>query len=224
VDVEVVKEKERALAIEMRSEGLSIEKISRVLGVSKGSVSVWVRGVELTHDQKKSLLHRNSHKMSEETKQKMSQSHQTRYLKMVEDNPVTHKICPECGLDLPIQSFYLHKGLKSGLKRPEGCCKKCHSKKEKLRMRKMREMAFENLGGAICQECGCDEFDILEINHINGDGYIERTTRGNNRILYDVAYKRCDLTKYNVLCKVCNIKHYVSEVLGIKGHKISWNV
>jgi hypothetical protein len=29
-------------------------------------------------------------------------------------------------------------------------------------------------------------------------------------------------TKYNIMCKPCNALYYVREILGIKGHTITW--
>ena len=50
------KTKERLRAIELRLEGCSIKEISRQLGVSSGSVSIWCSDVELSAKQKKVLL------------------------------------------------------------------------------------------------------------------------------------------------------------------------
>lgn len=47
---------EQRKAIDLRKGGRSIKEIARVLGVSKGSVSVWVRKTKITEKQQKSLL------------------------------------------------------------------------------------------------------------------------------------------------------------------------
>ncbi len=57
------RKKERVKSIELRKEGLSINEISRRLNVSKGSVSSWVRKVELTSDQKLYLKNLNKGKI-----------------------------------------------------------------------------------------------------------------------------------------------------------------
>jgi len=49
------KDKECQEARRLRHEGKSIRKIARLLGVSQGSVSPWVRDIELTDEQKISL-------------------------------------------------------------------------------------------------------------------------------------------------------------------------
>jgi transcriptional regulator with XRE-family HTH domain len=56
----IVKTKERVRARELRrSEGWSIKQIARELAVSRSSVSLWVRDIELTEAQRAALLERN---------------------------------------------------------------------------------------------------------------------------------------------------------------------
>ncbi len=50
-----LKEKEEARRLR-KEEGLSVKKIAKQIGVSKGTVSIWVRDIELTYDQKAKLL------------------------------------------------------------------------------------------------------------------------------------------------------------------------
>ncbi len=47
---------EKNKAIELRSKGMSVGKISKELGISKGSISLWVKNVILTKEQKKQLF------------------------------------------------------------------------------------------------------------------------------------------------------------------------
>jgi len=54
-----MKPKEKKMARQMRSEGLPLREIAERLGVSKSSVSVWVRDVELTPEQKQGLIAKN---------------------------------------------------------------------------------------------------------------------------------------------------------------------
>lgn len=49
------KDKERKEARELRKQGKSVRVIAKEVGVSKASVSVWVKDIELTEDQKLSL-------------------------------------------------------------------------------------------------------------------------------------------------------------------------
>lgn len=50
-----MKAKEKKIAIEMRKQGKSMNEIAKKLGVSKGSVSLWVRDIKLTKEQRKTL-------------------------------------------------------------------------------------------------------------------------------------------------------------------------
>lgn len=50
-----MKNKEKNLAIKLRENGLSLNEIKRKLNVSKSSVSLWVRDVALTYEQKQEL-------------------------------------------------------------------------------------------------------------------------------------------------------------------------
>lgn len=55
----MVKKREQERAIQLRKTGLSINKIAKRIGVSKSSVSTWVRNISLTDEQKR-LLKQNS--------------------------------------------------------------------------------------------------------------------------------------------------------------------
>src|SRR5208337_5057923 len=46
-------------ALELRKEGLSLNEIAQQLSVSKGTVSVWVRGVKVPEERRKELLRRS---------------------------------------------------------------------------------------------------------------------------------------------------------------------
>jgi transposase-like protein len=54
----LMKTQEKKKAIRLRKSGESIKVIAKHLGVSKSSVSVWVRDIELTHSQKSKLNER----------------------------------------------------------------------------------------------------------------------------------------------------------------------
>ena len=88
--------------------------------------------------------------------------------------------------------------------------------------KKIREKAMERLGGRKCANCGCDEFSVLEINHIKGGGRKELKIRQNRQLYRDIVNDKVDLSDYNVLCRVCNALHYVQEILGFEGHQVLW--
>ena len=88
--------------------------------------------------------------------------------------------------------------------------------------RRVREKAMERLSGKWCSNCGCDDFSVLEINHINGGGRKALKTTQNRQLYRDIINDKVDLSEYNVLCRICNALHYVQEILGIKGHQVLW--
>ena len=88
--------------------------------------------------------------------------------------------------------------------------------------KKVREKAMNRLGGRHCVNCGCVEFSILEINHVNGGGRMELKRRQNRQLYRDIVNDKVDLSEYNVLCRVCNALHYVQDILGIEGHQVLW--
>ena len=55
-----MKVEEKNKAIILRKEGKSVREITEILGVSKGSVSIWVRDIKLTEEQELNLLERNN--------------------------------------------------------------------------------------------------------------------------------------------------------------------
>jgi len=55
----VVKTDERRIARELRSQGWSVKEIERALGVSRSSISVWVRDVALGPDERARLVSRS---------------------------------------------------------------------------------------------------------------------------------------------------------------------
>ena len=66
-------------------------------------------------------------------------------------------------------------------------------------------------GGAKCRNCGCDDIDLLEFNHKDGNGCKEwRLTKGVpivDRIL-TLKRKTDDL---EVLCRVCNALDFLER-------------
>ena len=83
--------------------------------------------------------------------------------------------------------------------------------------KRTRDKAIICLGGK-CVGCGIDNFDVLQFDHINNDGYIERkytngirnvNDAGIGRQLYAKIIKYDEIAmKYQLLCANCNmLKH-----------------
>lgn len=86
---------------------------------------------------------------------------------------------------------------------------------------RLRTQVMTLLGGPICANCKCDNVKILEINHINGGG--RKDAKDLTKLFRDILAARRKKSEFNILCKPCNTLHYVTDILGIKGHKIIWS-
>lgn len=75
-----------------------------------------------------------------------------------------------------------------------------------------------------CSRCGCNELSILEVNHLNGTGGLKRGDRHRAGLSLWRGICNGVLNKgdFNVLCKVCNIIHYVKMAYGIDNYEIKW--
>ena len=65
---------------------------------------------------------------------------------------------------------------------------------------KVRERAMEQLGGKQCCNCGCDDFSILEINHINGGERKALKIASNRQLYLNIVKDRVNLKR--VYCSV----------------------
>lgn len=97
--------------------------------------------------------------------------------------------------------------LKAALKYYKGHRKECIERR-KLLKKKIRDKVIKLYGGK-CQNCGCSNPEVLELNHIKGGG----TKEFKAGISSDIRYRRVlrgmePKEKYNLLCKVCNQAHY----------------
>ena len=75
-----------------------------------------------------------------------------------------------------------------------------------------RLVVLGKLGGK-CIKCGNNDYRVLQIDHINSDGYKERKTTGHNNSYYVVkAILNGEKKKYQLLCANCNwIKRWEND-------------
>lgn len=88
-------------------------------------------------------------------------------------------------------------------------------RKRTLEFKKQAMIKIAN--GIICSGgCGCNDLRILEINHIGGRSYDERSSLNPNR--GDAFYKAIISGEYtkplSILCRVCNAAEYVKRKYG----------
>jgi len=122
------------------------------------------------------------------------------------------------------QKRYYYRNHKRNLERE----KRYYKEVKYARAQKIRRDALMVVGGGVleCSRCGCPEFQLLEINHMNGCD-MDRLKNGK-RLSGENFWKKVvsgerghqDL---NILCKVCNIIYLVRTSTGFDRYNIKWN-
>jgi len=110
------------------------------------------------------------------------------------------KRCPRCGVEKEIGEFYRNKARADGL---SAYCVACFSVTQGESSQTLRARALAHLGGK-CQRCGFADARALQIDHVAGDGAVERAKRQGQNALYR-AVMADDGTRYALLCANCNV-------------------
>jgi len=139
---------------------------------------------------------------------------------------IRNKLCSKCNILLTKENSYL-----SDRRKNRSICKQCRKQKTKdwlkkhplnkkqynIRNRKyyksLKRRIMELLGNK-CNNCRIGDFRVLQIDHINNNGYEERKKIGNNgggitQYLYIFKKLKSGSNDYQLLCANCNqIKKY----------------
>lgn len=138
----------------------------------------------------------------------------------------TAKRCPGCDTIKTLDQFYRDKCRSKGI---GGYCKECQGKKnaeyrkrvdypammarymrneyKRLKMNALKKVARSDK--PLCVNCQCSFMPLLQINHKDGGGRIERKKYKNHRDFYRaIVRERRSIEDLEVLCLVCNAKHY----------------
>jgi hypothetical protein len=83
---------------------------------------------------------------------------------------------------------------------------------EAARQMRIRMECFEAYGGAYCQCCNEDRWQLLTLDHINGSGTKERQSIGQGPRFYRWLSTNGYPPGYRVLCMNCNHSH------GLRGY------
>jgi len=86
--------------------------------------------------------------------------------------------------------------------------------------RKIRQQVIQKLGGK-CAKCGCDNYDALEINHLNGGGRKEAKKISNKAFYLAILNGTRQTDDLDIRCKVCNNVHYLKKIKKLSG---TWTV
>ncbi len=74
-----------------------------------------------------------------------------------------------------------------------------------------------------CANCGCDDIRLLEVNHKNGGGGKEMEKGRNSMAFYrDIIALRRPVDDLEILCRVCNAKHYLEMQYGKLPIAVVW--
>lgn len=95
--------------------------------------------------------------------------------------------------------------------------------KNKNSLRKKRASRYELINGIVfrilgdkCCICGESNKSVLVIDHINEDGNFERLSKGSFQIRRDIATGKSDVSKYQVLCRNCNAKKFITNPFSLQ--------
>lgn len=83
---------------------------------------------------------------------------------------------------------------------------------QRVYMAKKRRDAVERLGNKCCW-CGESDYLVLTIDHINGDGHVERKSISNKKMLDIIIYSPLEIvkTRYQILCWNCQYRKKIKN-------------
>ena len=139
--------------------------------------------------------------------------------------------CPHCGamVDIRDRKGWFQEWSKKNPEKAEARKQAMilwNNKHDKERAKKnrsiMRKVIFNIVSdnNPVCENCGCDDPNLLEINHKNGGGTKEIRQKGRS-FLQDI-YSGRKTDDLNLLCKVCNALHYLELKNGKLPFKVTW--
>lgn len=122
----------------------------------------------------------------------------------VSKHEFTDVICDKCG-SFKIRRHSKHP--KYGTRKRIDCltCNKNNHLSLKLN-------AFSTLG-SVCACCGENEHNKLTIDHVNEDGFVDRSTMSySTKAFYGkIVNKKLDLSRYQILCWNCNFSKHLGK-------------
>lgn len=95
------------------------------------------------------------------------------------------------------------------------------SRKSYLKRKKKLLIMISN-GNLKCVNCGCNDIRLLEINHKNGGGSVERKRTGCLNLYEQIRRGERGIKDLELLCRVCNAQHYLESKFGRLPFKIKW--
>lgn len=139
--------------------------------------------------------------------------------------------CPRCGrtIDARIrtdQSRIYNKKHPERIKNYQEYDKKNKKERGRLGRERVRKVVFNIISNnnPICFSCGCDDTRLLEVNHIKGGGNKELDCgKRHNVFMWDIYMGRRKPHDLNLLCRICNARHYLELKYGRLPFDIKYN-
>jgi hypothetical protein len=73
--------------------------------------------------------------------------------------------------------------------------------------------------GNHCQRCGCRDAELLQVDHVDGDGSVERKAKGGQQAIYRRIMKGDG--NYRCLCAGCNCRLRHKSKAGRKPREVT---
>ena len=130
--------------------------------------------------------------------------------------------CPRCG---HLVDARMRKGIPRGDLNKLKKWRKDHPHVARDHSRAIRRTALllVSSGRLVCNCCGCDRPELLEINHKNGGGNLEfQNGRYSTKFYCDIAALRRPVDDLDLLCKVCNALHALELKYGQLPFSVTW--
>lgn len=146
------------------------------------------------------------------------------------NSPIVKTVnCLDCGTEKSFTQVYVNRGRADNY-RCRACAIRAHwagkpKKTEEHKKTKRREYYLKNkdrldakcnewrnskrleiiekMGGQ-CKFCGEKDPIVLDIDHINDDGALERKDSKRKNVIYNLSKNGIDFSRYQLLCKNCN--------------------
>lgn len=110
--------------------------------------------------------------------------------------------CRECSVELTDSTWLdCYRGDRNKSGHSSYICVNCSNKRMREERRGKRRIVMKEYGNK-CNCCGRDEYELLDIDHVNNDGYIERRTV--TLIANHIINQGFPKDRYQILCKNCN--------------------
>lgn len=87
--------------------------------------------------------------------------------------------------------------------------------------KRLRDLIFQQYGGALCLHCGISDPDVLTLDHIDDDGKQDRARKGTSGgYTFFLKLKKASFPPgYQVLCRNCNWKKHLKNLIAKRGVK-----